>query len=1028
MFCTSTDSYWQMRSSAFRCLVDVSGLCRSSSLASEFILPYNAASISILLDVHSKRRLLLARCVTSSVVLSGIPQFTQLRGYSATKNNVPLIPDSSISTGGPARWPRNPTKWIALLEPYLPPHLRNESGHGETRNVHTIRDVAITLSKARESFYGGLDLLSYLGVCQKRWKAVIWLVKAMSSSYSEHSKAKEELEKLRAPQWKYGLDLETLTDSAIWADDLVRPVSDKVSLESLYDQNAMLMDGRTIKADRDVIGQIWQSAACMIIQAADHPPGDSTSKIIMSHVLEILAHLHHIDAFPHSIYHYNPPADTSVPHKSPTLALLSSQIMTILADTAWRAREDEIWPEERSYETSGDDRARNRERWVTGVKFHVPELSHGIWLDLILWSCVEKGWISEAAWIVQVINKRKHDPDRRWSVIGWDSINHHEAPKMGWNTRLNNDFRRLSVHHLSGGFSEAGEGGKPVSINIPPRTLSREVIQVLIDGIISDSPNSKKKREYRIRSIQESISKCIDLLETEGQRTDHQIIDSTILRLLDLDGSATTRTPELLEQVLRFLPEEFRVFIPPQWVSASDEKNTPPDSTISLGLIHQMLYCFARVDLVHGTLRSFKLTQDVVDVCSQQRLKEFITKELQPLQMDEQVSFEKITMKSEVRPLSLFHLPGHVLVAFLEFIIRAELWDLGKWLFYSNDADGPLITAKLYSDSRLQPVFLRFATATADAQLLIRVTERLKAPLSQSILRALLHCQVAVGRWSAVQDLLTYFRDEPGMNWDASDAMSIATSILRMERSMSKPDFLNSGDVSLAFDILQKLISGGFNTVHRGSLGSDFTQFRVMIQIGRILRRIPGKLSTLKSKYFGSTERFCAPVSISVEAFNLLIKCIVDCRGSFAGKELWDMWCRDVGQSPQKHDAHYVTDPELERVIYPDLQTLRIVLQPIIRACISNSHINVQAGSTVTGDDISTTLETKTPISPQSSHIDILSTGLVKASLLSQSEHQVLQWGITTYRKFGLTEEDLKAELTGHLSPPQIIVKSAAVI
>jgi hypothetical protein len=940
-------------------------------------------------------------------------------------------PDLLISL----RQPQDPSGWIALLEPYLPSELRKDYTCGKPKIVKPIHDVPVILSKARESAWGGLDLLSYLGVCQRRWKAVIWLIKAISSSYPQYSKAKEDLEKLRTPQRNCHLmDLETLVGAAIWADDIIKPLSwPQIDMKNMIDKNVVSMDSREIDMDRDIIGQIWQSAAYMVLQAADYPLGDSRAKIIMSHVFQILAHLHHINAFPHSIYRYNPPADPFVTHKPPTLDIFSSQIMTILSDTAWRARDSESLSE--NNETSRDDGRQMRQAWMADSELHVPELSLGIWLDLILWSCIEGAWISEAALIVAAIDRRKYDPNLRWSVIRWDSLNYQVLPQVGWNTRLNLEYQKMSADRLARGVERAGLGGKGFSINMPPRSISHEVVLVLIDALISTSSNTQDCGG-KLQRAQQSIATCKSLLETDGQGFNPKVIDSAIFRLLDLQGSAIPRTPEMLEEVLRLSSEEVRAFPRPNWVSTPADESIKPNSAISLGLMHQLLYCFARLDLVHGALRSFKSIQDMVDVYSKQRLNDFLVGgKWQPLHMrypssleDVNESLETDTWTFKIQTAFKFSIPGYALVAFLELIIRAELWDLGKWLLYSEDVDGPTIPSKFYSNPNFQPVFLRFATATADAQLLTKITENLKAPLSQSILRALLHCQIAVGKWNSVQNLLAFFRDEPGMLWDASDAMSIATAILHMEKCMPRNNALSSEALSFAFGILQKLICGEFNTAYRRAQSPDLTQFRLMTQIGRILRRIPGKLSTLKSQYFGRTARTCAPVEVPVEAFNMLLKGVVHCHGSIAGKKLWDLWCQDVGTPPNTCpkilQPQRMGDTELERVVQPDLQTLRIILQPIIRSNITAEAISTHATDFRAKEEISDPPEKETPAVLPITDFDMLANAVVQTEFLSQLEREILTWGISMYRKFGVTEEHLQAEVSTHLLSVQVAAKS----
>lgn len=1024
-----------MRSTPTRCFFNASRICKSVLVTSAFFSSHNVAARSKSAHVHVTRHFTFSRCDPSIVSIKG-SQSIQQRDYSATKPSVLSHLDHLISPRKPPRWRQDPFQWIRLLEPYLPLDLRSDFDSFRIQGVKPIRGVLAILSRARKSDHGGLDLLSYLGVGQRRWKAVIWLIKSMSGSYLQYSTAKDEQEKLRASPWEFDLlDLETLTHDPIWADDIIKPLSGKISLENSRDQNEVLMDNHEIDINREVIGQIWQSTASMILQAADNPLGDTKSNIIMSHVFEILAHLHHINAFPLSIYEYKPPADPFVPHKPPTLSLLSSQIMAVLSDTAWRAQECDLSSEMDWHRIPKYDREKRYQGLMASPGFHIPELSHGIWLDLVLWACVEGGWISEAAWIVSAIDSRKHDPKLSWSVVRWDSIQHQVVmPEMDWKTRLRLESQRFGVHQLIGGIPIPGEGMQFYPIKIPPRTLSYEVITVLIDALIISSTKIKN-REDDIRRTQKSIGICKNILESDGQKLDPQVINSALLRLVGLEGSAITRTPELLEEILNLSCEEARAFLPPNSVGASSDQGFTTDSAISLGLIQHMLYCFARLDFVHGALRSFQMAQNIVDIYSRQRLKDFFGEGKSPILLmdnpsvlkDENEYSKEKASKFEILIPFKFRLPGHVLVAFLEFVIRAELWELGNWLFYSDDVDGPTIPSKIYSKTHLQPALLRFATATADAQLLVKVTEKLNAPLSQSVLRALLHCQVAIGKWDSVLDLLSYFRDEPGMNWDASDAISIATRILRLEWKMPRSDFSKSEDVSVAFGTLQRLISGEFNSVYSHARFPDLTQFRLTIQIDRILRRISGKLSTLKSQYHEDNERVYAPVDIPVEAFNMLMKCIVDCRGSIAGKELWDMWCREDWPLSSSHNVTHVKNLESEQVTQPNLQTLRIILLPIIRSYVNAGDTIIRANESGSKKEILKSSETKAQNLPTISGSEMPAKVAGNVSFPSESEREILQWGITMYRNFGITEKHLRAEFATHLLRFQIADKWVAM-
>ena len=523
MLLAKVDFQWQMRSTGTRYFVNPPGTSQSFSIASTFSSLYTIAGRFKSVHVRATGRFGLGRCFSSTVSIRD-SQSTQQWNDPATKPNLSFDLDLLISARKPARkparWYKDPLRWTRLLEPYLPPGLRNDSSCYRVQGIKPINGVSVILSRARNVDYGGLDLLSYLGVDQKRWKAVIWLIKSMSSSYLQYSIAKEEQKGLQVSPWKLdSLDLEMLTRDAIWADDIIKPLGGKISLENSRDKNQIFVDDYEMNIDRGIIGQIWQSTASMILQAADNRLGDTKSNVIMSHVFEILAHLHHINAFPPSIYDYNPPADPFVPHKPPTLSLLSSQIMAILSDTVWRAQEHELLSDMEWHQITKYDREKRHQGLMAHPGFHFPELSHGIWLDLILWACIEGGWISEAAWIVSAIDSRKHDSNCNWSVLRWDSVQQQQQtiPKMDWRMRVRLETQRFGVHQLTDSIPIPGEGMQPHSINIPPRTLSYEVIAVLIDGLIINSSSNIKNRAKAIRRTQKYISMCKNLLKTEDQ-------------------------------------------------------------------------------------------------------------------------------------------------------------------------------------------------------------------------------------------------------------------------------------------------------------------------------------------------------------------------------------------------------------------------------------------------------------------------------------------------------------------------------
>lgn len=928
--------------------------------------------------------------------------------------------------------------WVALVEPYLPPNLRNDtashfSGPIESYNIKPIRDFHTLLDKARSIFQ--LDLLTYIGIHQGRWKAVFWLITAMLEPHHKFSIASQESNRLQAPRWTdVGISLQDMTKSSIWADDLIKPLENiDVNHKNLTDLDGSSDIGTRSIEHHKCLGQIWQSLGHMILHAADCLPENAKYADILSHVFQILAHLHHINTLPNSIYNYNPAKDPFVIQRPPTLKWLSFRIMAVLSDAAWNAGHDAGSLHSAS---NGKDLSKRKKSPKEILQPRAREVSIEIWLELILWTCCEGGWILEAAWIVSEIDKRRRDPNIRWSVIKWESVDEMAVPKTAWSVRLEDEVAKSRLNQL-GGFPFAKLSAEAPVVKLPRRTISREVIMVLVDGLANTWTCAKSSLDS-IRMIRQQISACKRLLATEGFGFDVGISNSIILRLAESEASDAMHAPEMLEQVLHLSPTHRKEIETTVSLNGSRDvlhEITTPTPSISLSLINQTLYHYAKNDNIRGALRTFRRLQEFLDAHSKQLLHEFFKEIQQPTKDSNQLASIG-TENNSILLLLGYVMPSYVLASFIEFIIRAELWEVARWLLYSDDVDGPTISTDLYSDPSLQAPILQLATATADAQLLVKITEQLKAPLSPSILRALLHCQIVVGKWTSVEDVFSYFPDRPDLRWDASDAMRLATVIIFMENDNSKVLSERSASIIPALNILQKLISGEFNNPHNPSKGQDLSQIQLMNQLGRIFRSIPGTLSKLTSPYLDNTGRANAPAAIDVDAFNILIKGVVDCKGPRAGKDLWNKWCRDIDEdecNKVKYRAIFdIPYSDTERVVHPNLRTLRLIIQPLIQHHALARRTAAMEAEVPVKHESSYILKTQRRNVHSSEGLDqksSLGTGIIS---LTEENRGLIEWAVHMYRKFGLQEEEILEEIPRFLlrsvtksqtidRPPEII-------
>ena len=914
---------------------------------------------------------------------------------------------------------QNPEAWTALLDPYLPTDLRIDKATllesiPTGQNNGCIQNVPLILEKARSGYPDSLDLLSYVGIHQKRWEVVIWLVKAMLRMDADSLADKEQLKSARITSWpNIEMGLDSLTNYPIWADDIIQSVeATNVILEELTGPEH-LPEASTTKGT----GQVWQSLGCMILHAADHPREEASgSKVITSYVFQILAYMHHTSALPSSIYRYTQAIDPFAIQKPPTLNLLSYRIMTLLSDAAWNAHETKIVSEE--MKTGAKYAHKDHDSSRATLQPQVREVSISIWLDLILWCCIEGGWVMEAAWITSEIVRRENEKQLKWSVMKWDSLKKLATVKVSWRLNLEQSIAKSRVNQIAGGIGIAGHGGEPPPIHVPPRTISREVIMALVDGLANLSSNGNSSK-----AIQEHISICKRLLATEGFDLEPHISNSIIVRMLQSGSVDMMHEPDLVEQILQVAPlslKEIEMSISLPYGSRAFEELGITTSAACTGILQLTLFSNTVLGNLQGALRIFHKLQTSIDDKCRHFISAFIRDVVK--QRDRKLKDPSVLVVRAESISSFSTIPVNMLAAFLDLVTNAKLFDLGRWLLYSSDVDGPTISREFYSEPNLQPALLRFAMATADTQLEARITERLKTPVSPHILRALLHFQVAAGKWRRVEDIFIHLRDRTGTSWRPLDVMRIAKEILLMERDARQPEL-----ISHAFALLQKCFSGEFRPLRNQARASVLPEVQQMNQIFRMLKTCPGRLTQLTSPYSNIIGRPNARTDIPASVFNTLLEGVVESNGSAAGKALWDIWCRNPiehGSTSLRLTRGYAHWEESQKVVQPNLLTLQIILRPIIQ---SGTSVNMAAKHKL--EELGTSQSTMPseweqafgydalflPRTGETDNREVQTTIRSNALIIPQTDRDILDWGQKMFEGLGLSPTEIEKEIPYHM-------------
>jgi len=811
--------------------------------------------------------------------------------------------------------------------------------------------------------------------------------------------------------WASDVLLDVATQSPVWVDWEVKwmelKTADSLSLDDLTRNRVARTSSQPV---RDMaLRQIWQSTGFMILRAADH--SEESAQTIMSNVYQIIAHLHHIGAVPDTIYNYAPADDPSVLQRPPTLYLLSARILTTLSDAVWRAQEKEVTTEAAAM--GANFSYNGYELPSARYKLRVRELEPAVWLEFVLWACVESGYVTEGAWVLDAMKQR--EGDKRWSVINWKAVE--EPPLSGGAkaARVEWDGIRSRTGGVIGGIE--GYSGERPFVEMGSRTISSEVVAALIDGLLNTVRVGFGSGGNTAGKIQDDICNLKAILERDSFGLTPRALNSVILRLLESHGVDPEVDAAALERVLALAP---------MFLRDRESQNPPADqdsvsltsedmldqSAAALGLFHRTLHAFALQSNIRGAHRVFARIQSFVKSNKGGPRPDSI----EDLKSRMRAGGEGIDSVEEaaISDFSEFfpNIPVPVLAAFFDLITDAKAHEFGRWLLYSKETGGPVI--RFFSNPILAPALLRFAAATSDTYLLYKVSAALVPPLPEKTIRAVFHCQVTLSKWDGVEELLMYFKDERGLGWSAGEATVLARAVLLLEQathvgSQSSGSSPQTQSLHRAKGTLEKLLRGDYNTIQMVSQRRDHSQVRLLSQLIRIFRSVPGTLKDICNDLPDHSAQVSNSVNIPAASFNTLLDAIVKTRGSFEGKRIWDMWCKDpdIGGKDRKPDdgtpilqpassalpmaEHSPKQGEPERVVVPNVATLRTLVQVAVQ---ERSGTNDEAS-----EYFHANAQNRYPA---------MNSRVYRPT-------DILEWGAAMFRKFGLNEQDIDAELGGYL-------------
>ncbi|OJJ51477.1 hypothetical protein ASPZODRAFT_127556 [Penicilliopsis zonata CBS 506.65] len=915
-----------------------------------------------------------------------IPSFNTQRNQDGSRLWSRQFSAGAVRPGQPKLAQSRLATWTHQLEEFLPPPLKDgpmSTGQVDPRNASQAIDVmserslklCTVLSKARAS--DNVNPIVDLGLKHNRWDAAHSLLSMLIDSAEALGHTSTPARPLSNLDWglSTGKSLDALTSSNTPMTTL--PLApDARSTAFRHSLNTSTARSRTDNLSQRCMAEVWRGLGLIILEAADSP--SNTSDLAMSHVFHLLARLHHSGSISEKVYKYTRPDDGVTLYRPPSMHFLSTHIMNVLTDAAWRVHEADMVAEAAAAGKESPYLPLNH--WNIGIRKLGPE----IWFELVLWCCVEHGHVMEGIWLLEQMKARTGH--LAWGVKSWiPFLGNLKAVK-----ETNVDIQEFwsdsnDDHSLTRSRKES-----TAFHGLAKRTISQEVVESLMDGLVNQvylgvgpsglSPSALLQNIDRLRFIINQES-CTDLGSTT--RTSNRLT----IRILESECIDPAVDPSSLEKLLKSHnnvrpPWDDQVSTLKEELSNITQTQLYDETFAFPGLIEYNIRCYVFLCQIGGAFDSFTWVQQIADSNKSQRILQFFEK------------FEQLDAKDltslDLGPPETGHIYGSpipglsnvTLAMLLDLATASRAYEFGNWLLFSDDVDGPPISPIQYGDQAIAPSILRFASATKNTTLCNQVTQSLSPPLSSNTLKAILNARISTGNLQLATDMLKYLRDYKLRSWGHSNVTTLAAALLRMNHNGAENQIdagkNEQGEESLAQakDLFLGLFNGKFDSPTNLPI-RDFHR-KALYSLHQVLKSIPGILQDLAPQVtlqYNPEFARRTLVHIPAEAFNTLLAAVVDVSGSAAGRQLWKRWCvepaslsasrlREGGitnlyraheRNFRRGDPHF--DPvrfaqQRGKIAIPDLNTVRIITQAAIRESEeSQAHAGSEPSSTSTTTD-----------------------------------------------------------------------------
>jgi hypothetical protein len=820
-----------------------------------------------------------------------------------------------VTTSGAkkAQYPSDPEAWASQLDQYLPKELRStgdSNSSGVLQGDVNIKDVVKILTLARSR--SNVDILEYMSLSQGRYKAVLYLADLLLQPLAGSADDSK---------------INQLPSNIKWPISFTEPSFLPVELDSssyLWTKNSAYWekpfdDATADRQDEKVMQFILPLLAKLTIAASQFAEleakdtiltlPENESKNIMRTVHQIIARLHNLGLVPQEMYNYSLPKGTTNVQRPPILHLLSSRILSTVSDAVWRSHQDEAI--ELAVKQGMDYKQISQD--VPGGRFRlkVRELGPEVWLEFLVWCCVEGGYASAGAQIINILRDQNESP---WYAVHWCSNHGLETPvpRVDWDKakiRLGGTAGRLEGYSAEEPFA-----------HIPRQTISAEVVLALVECLFNSINTGVRGSGLSLQKVQKYILEVISFLEPHALGPEY--FNYLTVRFLQTGSVHIEAQPDVLRNWYNVISQlrSLETIKPQAGRRPSlNLERIAAQTELQAGILHQALQAFINQSNATQAVNCFTDIQHHVDTSRLESIGTFL---MSPSQQNGVARSLEGDQKSGLDFLkSHGQLPMYKMAAFLNLVTNTQLFGLGQWLLDSVDVDGPLIPKSVYHQLCMTVSLTKYADASGDYDL-IKEVMRARKPValkpSVNVLRAIVNALISVSDWSSASNFLRELKMLPGGGYSPKTVARLGVKIIQVESQLRR--LKQNKDLAQATELLSDILSGAFD----GSR-ADFTLSVKRVfdqQIGYLLRlfenlppvkerdiayipnqqleerahlpasQLPDVARMFKPKFPLSNEANLAP-----ETFNDVLSAIVEFRGAVEGVRMWNLFCKDPRSS-----------------------------------------------------------------------------------------------------------------------------------